>query len=229
MPLSPLCIVFGFRNTIPRRYSRGTRDFGSLRHLLCLGYACLARSVHEMREKSTPLIMARMCNRLRRKQVCGLTSLVREVVTSLRPEIKDREVEWRIEELPFVECDPALMKQVLFNLLSNAVKFTKGRQFAIIEVGQTTLGGEPVVFIRDNGVGFSMKYVDKLFGLFQRLHRQEDYEGTGVGLTIVQRIMHRHGGRVWATAEIDKGATFYLSLQTREVADDGFCIVRQMT
>jgi len=138
------------------------------------------------------------------------------VVTELKPDTKDREIEWRIGELPFVECDPALMKQVLLNLLSNALKFTRPRQPAIIEVGQTIVDEEPVLFVRDNGVGFSMKYVDKLFGLFQRLHRQQDFEGTGVGLAIVQRIVHRHGGRVWAESELNKGATFYLGLPTCE-------------
>jgi CheY-like chemotaxis protein len=149
-------------------------------------------------------------------QLCDLKPLVEEVLTSLKSDIKDRQVEWRIADLPLVECDPALFRQVLVNLLSNALKFTRSRHPAIIEIGQTTIDGEPVIFIRDNGVGFSMKYMDKLFGVFQRLHRQQDFEGTGVGLAIVQRIMSRHGGRVWAEAELDKGATFYLSLSLAE-------------
>ena len=152
------------------------------------------------------------------KQVRSANSLITEVVKALEPESKGREVEWRITDLPPVECDPALFKQVLVNLLSNALKFTRTRHPAIIEIGQTTINGESAIFIRDNGVGFSMKYADKLFGLFQRLHRQQDFEGTGVGLAIVQRIMHRHGGRVWAEAEPDKGATFYLSLPSCEAA-----------
>ena len=162
------------------------------------------------------LNLSRLGRQKLRKQVCRLNSLIDEVVTGLKPEIKGREVEWRIAELPRVKCDPALMKQVLFNLVSNALKFSRTRQPAIIEIGHTTVDGEPVIFIRDNGVGFSMEYVDKLFGLFQRLHRQQDFEGTGVGLAIVQQIMNRHSGRVWAEAELNKGATFYLSLQTCE-------------
>jgi light-regulated signal transduction histidine kinase (bacteriophytochrome) len=121
-------------------------------------------------------------------------------------------IEWKVETLPFVECDHALMKQVFVNLLSNAVKFTRPRNPAIIEVGATDQDGARAVFVRDNGVGFSMRYVNKLFGVFQRLHRTEDFEGTGVGLATVQRIIHKHGGRVWAEAELDMGATFYFTL-----------------
>ncbi|MFQ5662671.1 MAG: PAS domain S-box protein [Terriglobia bacterium] len=146
------------------------------------------------------------------RQLTGLSSLVDEVLRELRPEMDGRAIEWRVGQLPFVECDPVLMKQVLANLLSNALKFTRPRHPAVIEVSRTTTNGQPVIFVRDNGIGFSMKYADKLFGVFQRLHRQEDFEGTGVGLATVQRILHKHGGRVWAEAELDKGATFYFTL-----------------
>jgi light-regulated signal transduction histidine kinase (bacteriophytochrome) len=145
-------------------------------------------------------------------QLTGLNSLVEEVVAGLQPESAGRTIEWKIDPLPFLECDPALMKRVLSNLLSNAVKFTRPRERAIIEVGSLTQDARPAIFVRDNGVGFSMKYADKLFGIFQRLHRQEDFEGTGVGLATVQRIIHKHGGRVWAEAEVNRGATFYFTL-----------------
>ena len=142
--------------------------------------------------------------------------MVNEVVAELKAECEGRQVEWKIGSLPFVECDPALMKQVFQNLLSNAVKFTRPRSPAIIEVGQKDQEGTPVLFVRDNGVGFNMKYSEKLFGVFQRLHRPEDFEGTGVGLATVQRIIQKHGGRIWAEAELDKGATFYFTLGASE-------------
>jgi PAS domain S-box-containing protein len=151
-----------------------------------------------------------------RLQVTGLNSVVNEAVAELKSECEGRQVEWKVGSLPFVECDPALMKQVFQNLLSNAVKFTRPRSQAIIEVGQNDQEGTPVVFVRDNGVGFNVKYADKLFGVFQRLHRPEDFEGTGVGLATVQRIIQKHGGRIWAEAELDKGATFYFTLGASE-------------
>ena len=151
-----------------------------------------------------------------RLQVTGLNSIVNEVVDELKPEWAGRKVGWKIDNLPFVECDPALIKQVFQNLLSNAIKFTRPRGQAVIEVGQKNQDGTAVVFVRDNGVGFNMKYSDKLFGVFQRLHRPEDFEGTGVGLATVQRIIQKHGGSIWAEAELDKGATFYFTLGTSE-------------
>jgi PAS domain S-box-containing protein len=145
-------------------------------------------------------------------QVTGLKMLVEEVVKGLKPELADRDVRWQIGELPFVDCDPGLMKQVFLNLMSNAVKYTRPRHPAVIEVGEVAIEDRPVLFVRDNGVGFNMKHADKLFGVFQRLHRREDFEGTGVGLATVQRIIQKHGGRIWAEAELDKGATFYFEL-----------------
>jgi len=133
----------------------------------------------------------------------------------LPPEASERQIEWRIEALPEANCDPGLLKLVLVNLLSNAAKFTKTRQLAVIEVGTQKAGDATVFFVRDNGVGFDPKYADKLFGVFQRLHRQEDFEGTGIGLATVQRIIHRHGGEVWAESELGRGATFFFTLGPR--------------
>jgi PAS domain S-box-containing protein len=151
-------------------------------------------------------------------QITGLNSIVQEAVSELQAESPERKITWKIASLPFVECDPTLMKQALLNLLSNAVKFTRPRQEAVIEVGTRHYNGHEAVFVRDNGVGFNMKFADKLFGVFQRLHRPQDFEGTGVGLATVQRIVHKHGGRVWAEAELDRGATFYFTLATEPSA-----------
>jgi PAS domain S-box-containing protein len=162
------------------------------------------------------LNLGRVGRQALRLQVAGLRSIVDEVIGELEPEYADREVEWKIGSLPFLDCDRGLLKQVFQNLLANALKFTRPRSVAVIEVGQREEGGSPVIYVRDNGAGFSMKYSDKLFGVFQRLHRQEDFEGTGVGLATVQRIIQKHGGRIWAEAELDKGATFYFTLGLSE-------------
>jgi signal transduction histidine kinase len=150
-------------------------------------------------------------------QEMDLGSLVARVVEELATESAGREVEWQIGELFCAECDPGLMKQVFTNLLSNAVKYTRRQAHAVIQVGQSLQNGERVIFIRDNGVGFEMQYANKLFGVFQRLHKARDFEGTGVGLAIVQRIIRKHGGRVWAEARVDQGATFFFTLGTPEI------------
>ena len=145
-------------------------------------------------------------------QTVDHAELVHDVLGDLKPTWAGREVEWRNGRLPTSPGDPALVKQVWFNLLSNAIKYSRGRTPAIIETGSQIQAGETVFFVRDNGAGFDMKYVHKLFGVFQRLHRVDEFEGTGVGLAIVQRIVHRHGGRAWAEAAENRGATFYFTL-----------------
>lgn len=158
--------------------------------------------------------------------------LVNQSLDELRPQQQGRQIELRMVELPPCRGDPSLLKQVWINLLSNALKYSSKRETAIIEVGAVpapvsgasvdappaagtaaSTNHEIAYFVRDNGVGFDMRYAHKLFGVFQRLHRAEDYDGTGVGLAIVHRIIHRHGGRVWAEAAVDRGATFYFTLE----------------
>jgi PAS domain S-box-containing protein len=158
------------------------------------------------------LSLSRVNRKELNRQATGLNSLVEGVVRDLQPDTEGRQIDWRIDTLPFVECDPVLIKQVFVNLLSNAVKFTRTRERAVIEIRGADQNGETVFSVQDNGVGFSMQYADKLFGVFQRLHRQEDFEGTGVGLATVQRIVQKHGGRIWADAELNKGAIFYFTL-----------------
>jgi PAS domain S-box-containing protein len=158
------------------------------------------------------LNLARVGRRELSLQVAGLRAVIDEVIAELKSELEGRDIEWKIGSMPFVECDPGLVKQVFQNLISNAVKFTRPRPKAVIEIGQEERDGVTAIFVRDNGVGFSMKYADKLFGVFQRLHRVEDFEGTGVGLATVQRIVQKHHGRIWAEAELDKGAAFFFTL-----------------
>jgi len=162
------------------------------------------------------LNLARVGRAAMNLQSASLNGVVEEVVSMLQPEVNGRNVTWKIAALRPVKSDPILAKQVFQNLIANALKFTRTRDCAVIEVSQREENGETVFAVSDNGVGFNMKYKDKLFGVFQRLHRAEDFEGTGIGLATVQRIVHKHGGRVWAEAEPDKGATFYFTLGAAE-------------
>jgi light-regulated signal transduction histidine kinase (bacteriophytochrome) len=162
------------------------------------------------------LNLAKIGRRDLARQRTNLDLLVREALADL-PGTENRSVEWRVEPLPEVDCDPGLLKLVFNNLLGNALKFTRDRQPAIIEIGTSDSAGPTTIFVRDNGVGFDPKYADKLFGVFQRLHRQEDFEGTGVGLATVQRIVRKHGGEVWAESAVDHGATFFFFLGARPV------------
>jgi len=147
------------------------------------------------------------------KTIVSLEQLVKEALSEVQQETDGRKIDWRIGALPNLYGDRSMLRLALVNLVSNAVKFSRKRPQAEIEIGCTDgKQDEIVVFIKDNGVGFDMKYVNKLFGVFQRLHRTEEFEGTGIGLATVQRIIHRHGGRIWAEGLVDKGATFYFSV-----------------
>ena len=147
------------------------------------------------------------------KAVVNLDQLVKEAVGEVQHDVHGREIEWKIDKLPVCYGDRSMLRLVLVNLLSNAVKFTRARAKAEIEVGcGNGSADEVVVFVKDNGAGFDMKYVDKLFGVFQRLHHVDAFEGTGIGLATVQRIIHRHGGKVRAEGALDRGATFYFSV-----------------
>jgi light-regulated signal transduction histidine kinase (bacteriophytochrome) len=147
------------------------------------------------------------------KATINLESLVRDVVAEIAPDTEGRSIVWRIGTLPICYGDPSLLGLVFTNLISNAVKFTRTRPQAEIEIDSLNhRPNEVVVFVKDNGVGFDMNYKDKLFGVFQRLHSQDAFEGTGIGLATVQRIVHRHGGRVWAEGSIENGASFYVAL-----------------
>jgi light-regulated signal transduction histidine kinase (bacteriophytochrome) len=155
---------------------------------------------------------ARLSRQPLKKVTVNVGDLVREVLGELQAENSGRVVTLSIGELPPAIADRALLKQVLTNLLSNAFKFTRKREQAVVEVGSRPEEDRAVYFVRDNGAGFDMRYAAKLFGVFQRMHNREQFDGTGVGLSLAHRIVHRHGGRIWAEAAVDKGATFSFTL-----------------
>jgi signal transduction histidine kinase len=142
----------------------------------------------------------------------GLNTLIDEVRRECEGLTRGREIEWLVSSLPQIKCDPGLMRQALINLLSNAIKYTRKREHAVIEVGCEVMDGKQTIFVRDNGAGFDMRYAGNLFAPFQRLHREKDFEGTGIGLATVQRIIHKHSGLIWAHSEVGSGTTFYFTL-----------------
>jgi len=148
-----------------------------------------------------------------RKVAIDMTGLVRRILREQQGAMDHRRVEVRLDELPECQGDESLLEHVLANLIGNAIKYTQRVEVARIEIGcQSTDQGELVYYVKDNGAGFDMRYADKLFGVFQRLHRADEFEGTGVGLALAQRIINRHGGRIWADATVGKGATFFFTL-----------------
>lgn len=159
------------------------------------------------------LDLAHISRRALAAETTDLGGLVRAVIEDLAPACRDRTIEWRIGELPLAICDASLVHVAFSNLLANAIKFTEPRPLAVIEVGVVVGSEPPTLFVRDNGVGFDMRYADKLFGVFQRLHSDEEFPGTGIGLATVQRVVRRHRGRVWASATLGEGATFYFTLE----------------
>lgn len=159
------------------------------------------------------LVFSRMSRAELRRSKVSSDSLVHEAVNGLQSEVNGREIRWKIGPLPEVQADPAMLQQVWVNLVSNAVKYSRTRSPSEIEIGcDDSDQGEHIFFVHDNGVGFDMQYAHKLFGVFQRLHRTDEFEGTGIGLANVSRIVHKHGGRVWAQGKPNAGATFYFSL-----------------
>jgi len=210
---APLRHISGFTKILVEKF-RSSLPVEAQQHL-----QLVEQGAHRMGQLVDELLkLARLGRQALSVEVTGLSSLVEDVVTLLAPESEGRQVEWKIGELPFVECDPILIRQVFQNLISNALKYSRLRSPAVIEIGQTETEGEQVIFVKDNGVGFDMKYTDKLFGVFQRLHLAEEFEGTGIGLATVERIIKKHGGRVWVEAEVDRGATFYFTLGARELS-----------
>jgi PAS domain S-box-containing protein len=211
---APLRHIYAFLDLLKRKIASSLDDQG--RHYMDV----ISDSARRMEVLIDDLLSF---SRMGRKEMAtteiDLEALVREVAAEFEPETRNRAVQWRVAELPVVTGDRAMLRIALINLISNAVKFTRPRPQAVIEIGSQPAGEDEVVlFVRDNGVGFDMQYVDKLFGVFQRLHGPTEFEGTGIGLANVRRIVQRHGGRTWAEGKVDGGATFYLSLPKTAVS-----------
>jgi two-component system sensor histidine kinase/response regulator len=204
---APLRAILGFSSALAEDYSAQMPP--EAQQLL----ARVTANAGRMKQLIEDLLRFSQLGRQRlARQPVATADLVREVLEDLRREQVDRQVEIRVGDLPDCVGDPALLRQVLVNLLSNAFKFTRQKENAIIEVGYRRQEGEQVYFVKDNGAGFDMQYAQRLFNAFQRLHRADEFEGTGIGLSIVQRIIVRHGGRIWAEAQVDQGATFFFGL-----------------
>jgi signal transduction histidine kinase len=169
------------------------------------------------------LALSRVSHVEMRREPCSLDTLVKHAVDRASQDAQGRDIEWRLNPLPAASCDPELMQQVFANLIGNAVKYSRPRARPVIEIGTGVVGegdsgttaapGERYIYVRDNGVGFDMRYARKLFGVFQRLHRQDEFEGTGIGLATVSRIVERHGGTIWAEASPGRGAEFRFTLR----------------
>jgi PAS domain S-box-containing protein len=205
---APLRHIDGFTRILKEDYARGLPE-------IAISYLDrVLKAVNHMGQLVDDLLnLGRIGRKDIARQKVKLSDLVQQAREELPPGTEERNINWMVATLPEVDCDPGLIKLVFSNLLANAVKFTRKQQTPSIEVGMQTSDGVAAFFVRDNGVGFNPKYADKLFGVFQRLHSQEEFEGTGVGLATVQRIIARHGGVIWAESQPDRGATFFFTLE----------------
>jgi PAS domain S-box-containing protein len=204
---APLRAIDGFSEILAKNYGAALPD--EAHHYL--------RRVREGAQRMGRLIddllfFSRFTRQPLDKHPTSIQETIQQVLDELQGQMEGREIEIALGELPECQADPNMLKQVIANLLDNAIKYTRNRETAHIEIGSRQQEGQTVYFIKDNGVGFDMRFADKLFGVFQRLHRTEDFEGTGIGLATVQRIIQRHGGRIWAESELEQGATFYFTL-----------------
>ena len=204
---APVRAINGFSSMLLNDYSDKLDDEG--KRLLNV----IRNNTRKMAELIDDLLaLSRIGRKDIELSVVGMNTIVTSVLDEIKTTMPERNLQFSIKPLTFVRCDAGMIRLVLLNLLYNAIKFTKHRENTIIEVGGWEDEKENTYFVRDNGVGFDMQYASKLFGAFQRLHSGEEFEGTGIGLAIVQRIIYRHGGRVWAEGKVNEGATFYFTL-----------------
>lgn len=204
---APLRAIDGFAQMVVEDYApqlpaEGQRKLRVIRE----------RVIHTGKLIDGLLVLSRVGRQALQRVRVDVEDAVRHVLEELSPELQGRQVEIRVGELPPCSADPTLLEVVFTNLLSNALKYTRRRQAAEVEVGALERDGTWVYYVRDNGAGFDMRQCDRLFGVFQRLHLASEFEGIGVGLSVVRRIVERHGGRIWADAAVDRGATFYFTI-----------------
>jgi len=204
---APLRAIDGFSRALLEEHSKhldpeGQRLLGMIR----TGTKQMGRLIDDL------LVFSRISRKVLEKSNVEMTGMARTVMYELLQLEPDRLVAVTINHLAAAQGDRAMIRQVFTNLISNALKFTRHQPKPAVEIGWYRDGNEDIYYVKDNGVGFDMRYVNRLFGIFQRLHRAEEFEGTGAGLAIVQHIIHRHGGRIWAEGKINEGATFYFAL-----------------
>jgi signal transduction histidine kinase len=210
---APLRHVDGFSRILETEFSEHISEDG--RHYL----KRIVDAVNQMGRLIDDLLdLSRIGRKKLARRKISMQNAVETVISRARLTEEGQAVQWRVDALPDWYCDPGLLEILLSNLIANAVKFSRTSKPPVIHFGTVDSGGQTTVFVRDNGVGFDPKYADKLFGVFQRLHRQEDFEGTGIGLATVQRIIQRHGGNIRAESQVGCGATFYFSLGSQLVA-----------
>lgn len=204
---APLRAISGFAGILSKEYSsQFTEEAQKMLQNICDNAAGMGQLINDL------LAFSRMGRQSIHKQKVDITNLFHKALEPFMQEKVDRQIDVVIHTLPPCYADVNLLAQVLLNLVGNAFKYTRKQTKARIEIGFQQKGADTVYFVKDNGAGFDMQYVDKLFGVFQRLHSASEYEGTGVGLAIAQRIIYRHGGKIWAEAEVGKGASFSFTL-----------------
>ncbi len=213
---APLRAIVGFSHVLLEDYSDKLDAEGQrVLDIICRNTQKMGRLIDDL------LKFSRLGRQAMNFAEIDMEALTHDVVQELETLTPNRQLQFKIETLPSAYGNGASLRQVLINLLSNAIKFTASRDTAVIEIGCQVEANEKIYCVKDNGVGFDMTYVDKLFGVFQRLHSAEEFEGTGIGLALVQRIIHRHGGRVWAEGEVNTGAAFYFALPGKGEENDG--------
>jgi len=212
---APLRAIDGFANILLEEHNDALEEEG--KRLLGI----IMKNVNSMGQLIDDLLsFSRLGRQEMKRMEIDVRALVREVIDNLMQSENNRNIEWKIDTLPSMIGDRSMIRQVYANLLSNAIKFTRKRDAARVEVSSREIDEAIVYFVRDNGAGFDMQYAEKLFGVFQRLHSEKEFEGTGVGLANVRRIVHRHGGRIWAEGKVGEGATFYFTIMHEEGTDE---------